>query len=84
MASVEKNKYIVVAETTIDRFRERCNYEVGQGYIPTGGVTVVGQGNRAEYFQSFILDNKKPSVKKAAVKKRSTGWGQKGGDNNAE
>lgn len=79
MAQVEeKDKYIVVTAVTIDRFRTRCNYEANNGYIPTGGITVVGQGNRAEYFQSFVLETKKPPVKKAATRKKSIGTGGAG------
>ena len=65
------SKYIVVAEIDIDRFRTRCNNEMDNGYLPVGGMVVKGEGNRVEYFQSFVLGEGE-SIKQAAPKKKAT------------
>ncbi len=66
------SKYIVVAEVELNRFRERCNNEMENGYSPVGGMVVKGEGQRVEYFQSFILTYEAPKAKMGAPKKKAT------------
>jgi len=63
------SKYIVVAEVDLNRFRERCNNEMDNGYEPVGGMVVKGEGNRVEYFQSFVLKYEQPKSKVGRPKK---------------
>ena len=57
------DKYIVVAEKDIERFRERCNHEMDGGYAPVGGLVKTDH----EFFQAFTLTPKpgRPAAKKA-------------------
>ncbi len=70
-------KYLVVAEKEIARFRERCNYEMNNGYIPVGGLVKTSH----EFFQSFILDEKKEEVPKNIPPKKKAGRPRKDAGN---
>ena len=66
------SKYIVVHAQDINRFTERCNHEMDEGYTPVGGMMVRGEAARVEYLQAFILVYEAPKAKMGAPKKKST------------
>ena len=61
------DKYIVIAEKDISRFVSRCNHEMGNGYVPQGGMLKTDY----EFFQAFTLAAKpgRPPTKKTTVKR---------------
>jgi len=61
--------YVVVKNKDIYLFQEQCNYQMGNGYVPQGGLV---KGDY-EFFQAFTLDEKKEEVPKNIPPKKKAG-----------